>query len=246
MIKLNFKTTSIIINELKKYIDFSIIKVSTNYKISHSRECKSDLITIDANNHIGFEVFENEIIVFYFTNHTHFDDNSLELQNGEQNYVERAKELLINLFKYKIRHIKFYKGKTFYYEKYLIIYNDGREECIGKTCFSHLKLINPFLHKSIHSTTWQFDKSKNMFSTRQPKNIDHNAIEVIDINEYCYIEIFRKNNVYTYEITALEFDDCHGMYYWSSTIDVLPSGLYYTKEDAIKYAMIALKYKENS
>lgn len=63
------------------------------------------------------------------------------------------------------------------------------------------------LEKSTRSTVWQFDKTKGIFVTRQPKNADPNAIEMIDINDDCYIEIFCNHNVYTYTITETDFDD---------------------------------------
>ncbi len=126
------------------------------------------------------------------------------------------------------------------------MYHDGREdECIGNTWYGLSRFINPFGKKSMRSTTWQFDKSKGVFTTRQPKSADPNAIEVIDINEDCYIEIFKNHNVYIYDIMEIDFDDYFGMYYWVPAINTIPSGVYDTKEKAITYAMEALKCRGN-
>ena len=243
--KLNFETTSVLLEVLKPYIENSVVDISTENKDWRNRDYKSDLVTIDAKNRVGFQVFDNEIIIFYFTGHCHFEDYSSEPQNGQDNYIERAKSFLKKLFEYKILHIEYYKGKSLSSKKYFIIYNDESEyECIGKTWFGLSKFINPFGRKHTLSKTWQFDKSKGIFTTRSPKNAAPNAIEVIDISEDCYIEIFKSENVYTYNIMEIDFDDYYGKYYWTPAINVVPSGLYDTKDKAINYALEALNIIE--
>ena len=243
---MNFETTAILLDELKTYIENSIVDISTENKDWRNRDYKSDLVTIDAENQVGFEVFDNEIIVYYFTDHYHFEDYSSELEDGQEDYIERAKSFLKELFEYRIRHIEYYKGKSLSSEKYFILYPDGREdECIGNTWFGFSKFINPFGKRTVKSTTWQFDKSKGIFTTKQPKIVNPNAIEVIDISEDYYIEIFRKHNAYTYDIMEIDYDDYFGMYYWTPAINTIPSGLYDTKDKAIQSAMEALKIRKN-
>ncbi len=164
---MNFETTKIVLKSLKTYVDDSVIKISTtDNKDWINRDYRSDFVTIDEKHHVGFEVLENEIIVFYFTDHCHFEDYTSGINDGEDNYIERAKQFLKELLEYKIRHTELYKGKTLSSEKYFIIYNDGREdECIGSTWYGLSKFINPFGKKTIHTTTWQFDKSKGLFTT---------------------------------------------------------------------------------
>ncbi|MCH5314842.1 MAG: hypothetical protein J1E81_02920 [Eubacterium sp.] len=245
---MNFETTSVLLEALKPYIENSVVDISTDNKDWRNQNYKSDLVTIDAENNIGFEVFDNEIIAFYFTNHYHFEDYTSELQNGQDNYIERAKSFLKELFENKIRHVEHYKGQSLSSEKYFIMYQDGQEdECISSTWFGLSKFINPFGKKSIHSTIWQFDKSKGVFTSRPPKNTDPNAIEVIDISEDCYIEIFENHNVYTYVIMEMAFDDYMGKYYyyWTPAINTVSSGFYDTKDKAISSALEALKCREN-
>ncbi len=239
---MNFETTSMLLDAIKPYVKNVTVEIATENKDWRGRNYKSDFVNVDAENHVGFEVFENEIIVFYFTDHSHFEDYFSELQNGEDNYIELAKSFLKELFEYKIRHIEYYKGKTLSSEKYFLMYNDGRDdERIGNAWYGLSKFINPFGKKSMHSTTWQFDKSKGIFTTRQPKRVDSNAIEVIDISDDCYIEIFSDHNVYTYAITEMDFDDYLGMYYWVPAINIWPTGLYDTKEKAIDAARETLE-----
>ncbi len=243
---MNFETTSILLEAIQPYIDNSTVEIATENKDCHNRNYKSDFVSIDAQNHVGFEVFENEVIVFYFTNHSHFKYDSSELQAGEDNYIERAKSFLKELFEYKIQHVAYYKGKILSSEKYFLLYNDGREdECIGNTWFGLSKFLHPFGKKTMHIMTWQFDKSKSAFSTRQPKSVAPNAIDVIDISDDCYIEIFNSHNVYTYGIMEIDFDDYIGMYYWAPAANILSTGMYDTKDKAIDAARDALKCRGN-
>ncbi len=181
VIEINFETTLVLLEALKPYIGNSVVDISSDNRDWRNRSCKSDLVTIDADNHILFEVFDNEVIVGYFTDHYHFEDYTSELQSGQDNYIERAKNFLKDLFENKLLHVEYNKGKSLYSEKYFIIYHDGREvECIGNTWFGLKKFINPFGKKSVNSTIWQFDKSKGVFIARETKLSDSNAIYVID------------------------------------------------------------------
>ena len=239
---MNFKTTSDLLEALNQFIKNANIVISCENKDWKNRNYKSDFIMIDGKNNVGFEVFDNEIIVFYFTDHCHFEDYS---SNGEDNYIKLAKDFLLELFQHQIQHIEFFKGKSQYLEKYYIIYRDGREaNYIGGAWFGLSRFINPFGKKTRKSTTWQYDKLKGYFTTRRSKNPAPDAIEVIDVNDDCYIEILKSHKVYTYSIMEIDFDDYFGMYYWAPAISVTPSGFYDTKENAIQAAMESLKCRK--
>ncbi len=204
-----------------------------------------DHVTIDAKNKVGFGVFENEIIVFYFTSHCHFKNQSSKLQDGERDYIEHAKIFLTNLFVCKIQHILFYKGKTLSREKHLLLYsNERKNDCIENAWYGPGRWINPFGKKTEYSTIWQFDKSKGVFTTRLPKSQDPDAVETVEISSDCYIEIFYRINVYTYCMMELDFDDDYCVYYWAPAAKVLPTGMYDTKERAILAAKETLTCRE--
>lgn len=168
---MNFEATLVLLETLKPYLENSVVDISTENKDWRNRAYKSDFVTVDSKNHVGFEVFDNEIIVFYFTDHYHFEDYTSELEEGDEDYVERAKCFLKELFEYKIRHVEYYKGKTLSSEKYFVTYNDGREEkCITNTWYGLSKFINPFGKRTVKSTTWQFDKSKGVFTARKSES----------------------------------------------------------------------------
>lgn len=241
-----FETTTVLLNEIEPYVKNAVIDITSESKDCRNRSCKFDHVNLDAKNHVGFEVFDHEIVVFYFTGHYHFEEDSSKSPKGTDDYIEQAKSFLKDLFEYKIRHIEYYKGKTLYSEKYYLCDNDNKEKkCIGNTWFGLSKFIHPLGKKSVHTTTWQFDKRKGTFTTRQPKTAAPNAIEVIDISDDCYIEIFNNHNVYTYNIMELHFDDDFGMHYWAPAINLLPTGMYDTKDKATSAATEALKSRSN-
>ncbi|MBQ7817597.1 MAG: hypothetical protein IJ388_02210 [Oscillospiraceae bacterium] len=242
---MNFDTTAALIEIVKPYTEDILIDSSMK-KDYLRRNYQSDFVTVAKENNFGFEVFENEVIVFLFTDHYHFEDYTSELQEGQDDYVKRAKAFLKELFEVRIRHVECYKGKKLASEKYILMHDDGREEdCIGNTWYGLERFLNPFAKKTMRSTTWQFDKSKGLFTTRQPKKVDTEALEMIDISEDCYIEIFEANGVFTYGIMEMCYDDYYGMYYWMPAVNVVPSGMYDTNEKAIKAAWDAIKCRSN-
>lgn len=156
-----FETTSWLIEELKPYIKHETIAVSFDNKDWKKRNNKSDYVTIDKTNNVGFEVFDNEIIAFYFSDHYHFEDYTSELKEFEDDYTKRARDFLIKLFTTPLRHSEIYKGKRLASEKYYFIYDHKDDEYIGGTWFG---VINPLAKKTVKSTTWIYDKQKGMFT----------------------------------------------------------------------------------
>lgn len=242
---MNYKTTSQLLEAMDTFIDKSKISISTDNKDWKNRDYKSDFVMIDDKSNVGFEVFDNEIIVYYFTGHYHFNDYNLE-NEYDNNYIKRAEIFLLDLFKKQIKHEQTYKGNSLTSEKYYIIYQDEREDnCIDNAYYTFTNIINCFRKKEITSTIWQYNKSKGCFTNVPPKTPDNDAIEVIDISEDWYIEIFKKNNVYTYIIMEKDFDEYDGRYhyYWTPSVKTAPSGFYDTKEKAVQAAIESLNYR---
>lgn len=162
---MNYETTSLILKELEPYIVNSQIKISSKNENYFHSKCKSDYIMIDSANNVGFEVFDNEIIVFYFTMHIHFEDYSFEPDDDkDNNYIKRAELFLKELFEYTIQHIEYYKGKKLISEKYFLKYdNANNNECIGNSYYGLFRIINPLKKKTMRLTLWRFDKENGIF-----------------------------------------------------------------------------------
>ncbi len=164
---MNYEITTTLVEALRPYIGDKSVNITTEEKNWKGEASKSDYVEVDKKNSVGFEVMNNEIIVFYFTDHTHFEDYTSELAEGEDDYVKRAIEFLIDLFRYKICNIKHYKGDKMYSEQYFISYGDGREDdYIGGTMWSIISYISPFGRKRKKQTVYFYDKQKGCFVTR--------------------------------------------------------------------------------
>lgn len=161
---MNYQTTQELLHTIHPFAEKSNIQISISNKDYRGKEYKSDYITIDKNNSVGFEVFENEIIVFFFSEHHHFEDYSFTLDDGEPDYIMRAKEFLTNLLTCTIRQEKTFKGKTLTRERYIFVHKDGTEECpAGVWIHSLFICLVPFLPKSVQTQAWKFDSFKGCF-----------------------------------------------------------------------------------
>lgn len=229
---MNFQTTQILLDDLKTYFNIDDIKISTESKDRKNRPYQSDFVTLIENQNVKFEVFENEIIVAYFTDHIHFEDYTSELEEGNPNYIQRARELLKQLFTLPLRKYDIYKGKKLYCDKYFFLLPDGTEEYIGGTCYYLFRFRNSFTKMRTEITTWQYETSKKCFTTVLSWKSDPKAIDTITPNDQCHIEIYEKTGAYTYRIEHLEFDDYYGYYYWTQ-IDDGTASFFDTKEKAV-------------
>ena len=164
---MNFEITNELIDTIKPYTENATVTISTENNDWKGRAYKSDFITIDDKNNVGFEVFDNEIIVFYFTDHYHFEDYSSELEDGDDDYIKRAKFFLIELFENQIKYIEIYKGKKLATEKYYLIYSDNTEERIGGTWWGLERFLNPFAKKVEKITIYKFDKANGCFDKKR-------------------------------------------------------------------------------
>lgn len=162
--KFNNPVTRELLNAIAPFVNEDYIKISASNKDYRGKECKSDLITIDSDHYFGFEVFDGEIIVSFFDDHCHFEDYSSSLEDEALNYTERAKEFLTELFTYKVKCQRNYKGKTLTSEKYILIKPDGTEECPTGICI-YSAFINfiPFLPKRTETKILIYDKRKGCF-----------------------------------------------------------------------------------
>ena len=159
---MKFEITNELIDTIKSYTENATVTISTENKDWKGRNYESDFVTIDKKNNVGFEVFDNEIIVFYFTDHYHFEDYSSELEDGDD-YIKRAKNFLIELFENQIKYIEIYRGKKLATEKYYFVYSDNTEERIGGTWWGLERFLNPFAKKIEKITFYKFNKDKGCF-----------------------------------------------------------------------------------
>ena len=147
---MNNKTVKELFNELHDIIP--------GY-VSHTDS--SDIIIIDETHNVGFEIFENEIIVFFFSAHTHFENYS-DKNNSE--YISRAKEFLNKLFTCTIKHEKIFKGKTLTEERYTFINKDNTDDCPIYVCNKLLPRFIPFLSKHTYAKLYKYNSVQKTFT----------------------------------------------------------------------------------
>lgn len=232
---MNFQTTQILLDDLNTYCNFENIKISTENTDWKGHPYTSDFVILIENQNIQFEVFESEIIIAYFTDHTHFEDASFDLTEGAPNYIQRAREFLKQLFTLPIRKYDTYKGKKLSCDKYYFLLSDGTEEYVGGSRYGLCRRLNPFTKKRTEITTWQYDIVQKCFTTVLVWKDDPNAIDTVIENDQCRIEIYENKGVYTYRINHLEFDDDYGYYFWAPRDDGTRS-FFDTKEKALSDA----------
>ncbi len=160
---MNFEVTNELLEVLKPYTEKSSVSISTENEDWKGRPYQSDFVSIDEEHGVGFEVFDDEIIVFYFGDHCHFENYTSELQDGEDEYTKQAKEFLVELFENRLKHQEIYRGKKLASDKYSFIYSDDTEKYIGGTWWGLVRFLNPFAKKTEKTTIWRFDKSQGCF-----------------------------------------------------------------------------------
>lgn len=157
----NFKTTTELLETIDKYADVKNVKVKTENTNWRGQKYTSDFITIDEEETISFEVFDNEIIVFFFGDHIHFEDYTSSFDYGEYDYITRAKEFFENLFTLPIKFKFVEKGGKVIRSESFFCHSNGNEESIAGVTISFSK--NPFAKKQKREELWQFSKQLNKF-----------------------------------------------------------------------------------
>lgn len=157
---MNYEATERILEKLKPYVDIENLEISTESTDWRGRKYKADYVKLEEKHNVGFEVTDRSIIVFFFTDHQHFDNYSTD--ENDTDYIGWAMEFLENLFILPVRHIEKYKGKKMINEKYYFI-KDGQDDYFGGTWYGLVRAFNPFAKKADKNTMWKYDVNTKAF-----------------------------------------------------------------------------------
>lgn len=160
---MNYPTTELLLDEMQNYFDIDDFSIVTESKDYRGRPYRSDFVTLIEKQNVRFEVFDNEIIVSYFTDHVHFEDYTSELSDSDPDYIHRAIDFLKNLFTLPLKRYDYYKANKLIKDKYCFIKSDGTEEFIGGCWYGLVSFFNPFAKKKLIASEWRFDKDKKCF-----------------------------------------------------------------------------------
>lgn len=235
---MNHTITEKILDAIRPVCDLSRISISTENKEWKNGAYKSDRVTIIQHHNVGFEVFDNEIRAFFFSDHVHFENYSSPSEDHKE-YIARAIAFLKDLFTYPILHITTIKGGKTIKEEYFFVKENGQEESLAGPTMPLFK-GNPFAKKTITREIWQYDIAVGDYSKAAPISFDPTAIYSTVLGDNIYFEIFKKNGVFSYVIMIKTYDDYDGMYYWTA-YDNGTLSLFDTKEKAIEAAEQEIK-----
>lgn len=165
---MNFQTTEKLIAVADKYIKCDNYTIKTEgHKNYRGIDYTADYVEIinDPNNSVSFEVTENEIIIFFFSDHVHFSDYGLDVEKDEPDYIDRAIEFLENLFNFPIERKYTVRGdKVVRDESFFILSETKKESCAGVClCFAGIK--NLFKKKGKIVEVKKFDVATENFTT---------------------------------------------------------------------------------
>ncbi len=130
---MNFQSTSKLIAVADKYIKCDNYTVKTEgHKNYRGIDYTADFVEIinAPNNSVSFEVTENEIIIFFFSDHVHFSDYELEVEKGAPDYVDRAVEFLEKLFTLPIEREYTVKGDKVVRDESFFIISKAEKEVV--------------------------------------------------------------------------------------------------------------------
>ena len=158
---MNFEATNELLEAIKPYTKNATVTISSEN--DDYKGASFDLVTVDKNHEFCFEVFEDEIIVFFITDHYHFEDYSSEYDDESNNYIKRATTFLLELLQNKVKHVKIFKGKNLASEKYFMLYSDNTKEKIGGIWWGLVRVLNPFAKRTEEAVTYKFNTEKGIF-----------------------------------------------------------------------------------
>lgn len=163
---MNFTATEKLIATTNKYISSDKYSIQTEgHKNYIGMEYTADYVEILQNPDyfISFEVTKEEIIIFFFSNHIHFNDYGIEDDNS--NYIDSAVEFLDDLFSYPIETHYITKGdRIIRIESFFVKSPTEKESCAGVSIYP-TRIKNVFKRKIKHVETKRFDRETGGFIT---------------------------------------------------------------------------------
>lgn len=225
--------------KFKYKITQKLIKLIEPYILSYEAldlldSCPSDEIIIGEGNlrisiEEGCEGEKSWIAVDCFTVY-----DSEYFESDEADYVEQAADFIIKLLTNEIERCIHFKGNRLWKEEYTLIKSDGTRELINYTKF--LCLLPG--KKTTSVSIYQYDIRTGLFEERSSSE-DKRLVEVINYSKTQRIEIYAENNIYSFKIEKLTYDEYLLTHIWESYVG-MPSGYYDTKERAIQEALAFL------
>lgn len=228
---MNFADTKVVldgISDICRLENISITCENTDWK---GRPYRSDYVILEAEHKIGFEVFENQIIAFYFGDHCHFENDSCESEDSGGSYVQRAIDFFRHFFTCTLQLLEKRKGRQLLRSEWFFLLPDGRKKSIAGQ-WSERLFSNPFVKPTIDLTNWRYFKTTGKFHFCSD---DRSIVQVIQYDWDLLLEIHERDGRYTYTILQDTYNEDTGEFI---CIPAGPQGIHIfdTSEKAAKAA----------
>lgn len=235
--QVNHETTRQILTTLEDLVEPAKIEIQTENKDYFGEPSGSDYVVLEKTNHVGFEVFGDEIRVDFFDDHQHFGRNYTFEEDVEADvFVAEAVALLRRLLSETLVKIETYRGKKRVRHEWFFLLPDGRKDSIGGPWLKPLfTFVNPFRKKTYTQTRWRFHGETGTFVI-----IGDDTVSVHSYDWDIMIEIHRNNGVYSYNLHRYRFDEEEVVYYWVP-IDSPGASFFDTENAALRNAREAAK-----
>lgn len=269
-----FEATKTLTDTVCKYVPLEKLNVKFDtFKSFFGAEYDADFVEIltESSDTFSFEVSENEIIIFFFNDHIHFEDYAFDLEDGEHDYVQRADEFLNKLFTLPIEIHSTFKGNKNVSSESFFITEKGRESCAGKAvCSAGLK--NVLKKKTKRIETKIFDRTLAKFVNAGCKELSMSEIAERMYNKSLdrftgkvlkviysenkterYVILKNENGIVHFVFEKIELYDEETLNYFEGSPDALPAywngfdtprSFYGTLEDALNNLKFEPKYRQ--
>lgn len=237
----NHEATKLILSQLTDLIDIGQVEISTNNTDYLGLPSGSDYVLLEKQHHIGFEVFEDEIRVDFFDDHTHYGRNYDFDENASmEEYVSQAVACLQRIFTQTLVKMETFRGyKQIIKYEWFFLCPDGRKESIAGVMYAHLfSFRNPFKKKICLQSNWRYHKESGTFVP-----ICDDTVSVHSYDWNIMIEIRFANGSYSYCLQQYQFDEETCALYWKP-IYTSGASFYDTEKNALCHAKeIAKQYR---
>lgn len=274
VINMIFSATKTLTDTVCKYVPLEKLNVKFDtFKSFFGAEYDADFVEIltESSDTFSFEVSENEIIIFFFNDHIHFEDYAFDLEDGEHDYVQRADEFLNKLFTLPIEIHSTFKGNKNVSSESFFITEKGRESCAGKAVWS-AGLKNVLKKKTKRIETKIFDRTLAKFVNAGCKELSMSEIAERMYNKSLdcftgkvlkviysenkterYVILKNENGIIHFVFEKIELYDEETLNYFEGSPDALPAywngfdtprSFYGTLEDALNNLKFEPKYRQ--
>lgn len=171
-----------------------------------------DFVLLEKEHYVGLEVHENEIIVYFFKDHRHFEDYTSELEEGDTPYLQRAADFLHRLFTTPLQIMEKRKSGKLLRRELFFLLPDGRRESVDGPWLERL-FSNPFVKPVYDLTNYSYHKESGQFHNVQ----DGTAItKVLNLDDRLLVEIHKRaDGTFTYAILEHIFDEEEYDFFWT-------------------------------